>query len=309
MHVQIAHIFDYLNKYDEAWHHLSAAKEFVTQKVKYNAKAHSNWIDSIISTFTPATIMGLAKANVKNSVSPIFIVGMPRSGTSLTEQILCSHPDVHGGGELPYLNEIVSKLHTIIPSTKPWHECVNDLTQNSIERISNMYLEKLPATSSSINFITDKMPHNFFVIGLIRLICPEARIIHCKRNAMDTGLSLYFQDFEEGHDYCANLYDIGTHYHQYERLMNHWKSIYPDSILDVVYEDVVDDPENNIRKMLAFCNLSWHEDCLNFNKGNRAVRTASFDQVHQPLYTKSVERWKNYAHHLDSLKDGLEYGI
>lgn len=309
IHVQIAHIYDYLKEYEKAWDHLVEAKRLIKVTTKYNSKAQSDWIGSIINTFTPETLMKFPQADTRQSIRPIFIIGMPRSGTSLTEQILSAHPEVFGCGELTFLSDIANQIPAIIQSGNPWPLCASELTLNDVNKIRKLYLDKLPSVGHSINFITDKMPHNFFVVGLIRLICPDASIIHCKRNAMDTGLSLFFQDFEEGHDYCANLYDIGTHYYQYRRLMNHWKSIYPDKIYDVNYEDVVEEPEKTIRGLLSFCDLVWDESCLNFNQTGRTVRTASFDQVHQPLYKKSIERWRNYEQHLGDLKNGLELGI
>ena len=309
VYTQMALLYDYLEEYDEAWRHITAAKKISSSGKKYNAVAHAAWIDSIIDTFRPARIAGLPQVQADDSVLPIFIIGMPRSGTSLVEQILSSHPEVYGGGELSHMNDIVDGLPQTLGSGKPWPICVDDISLDELKIIRKQYLEKLPALKTPVGYVSDKMPHNFFVVGLIRMIFPEASIIHCKRNEMDTCLSLYLQDFETGHEYCNSLYDIGTHYQQYQRIMQHWNQVYPDKILELSYEDVVTEPEATLKGLFAYCGLSWHDSFLDFSNRQRAVRTASFDQVHKPLYRKSVGRWHNYQQHLDELKQGLEAGI
>ena len=138
------------------------------------------------------------------------------------------------------------------------------------------------------------------------MLFPGARIIHCVRDPLDTGLSIYFQDFNQGHAYAKSLFDIGVHYHQYRRLMEHWKRVLSRPILEVQYEELIRDQERGSRRMLEFCDLEWDEKCLQFHNLDRAVHTSSYDQVRQPLYTESVARWRNYEPYLEELKEGLQ---
>jgi hypothetical protein len=152
------------------------------------------------------------------------------------------------------------------------------------------------------------MPHNFFALGLIQLLFPDAKIIHCRRQPLDTCISIYLANFQVGHEYSGNLYNIGAHYHQYLRLMEHWRACLSIELFELDYELLVQNPETIIRKMLEYCGLTWNENCLHPHKSSRQVKTASFDQVRQPIYTKSVNRYKNYEEYLDSLKSGLQRG-
>ena len=172
--------------------------------------------------------------------------------------------------------------------------------------MANGYLARLTGLSKQATRITDKMPHNFYLVGLMQLLFPGARIIHCHRNPLDTCLSIYCQDFNEGHDYARDLFALGTHYHQYQRLMDHWRQVISLPIFELAYEELVNDQEEVTRRLLEFCELEWDQRCLEFHKVDRAVQTASNDQVRQPLYKKSVQRWTHYEQYLDDLKAGLE---
>ena len=233
---------------------------------------------------------------------------MPRSGTSLVEQILAAHPDVTACGELPILNDMIKEIPAILKSEKNWPYCISDMTQDQVNFLSEEYIRRLPDKKQQTTFITDKMPHNFFVLGLIQLLFPKAKVIHCRRQPLDTCLSIYFANFHLGHEYSGNLFNTGAHYFQYLRLMEHWRSYLSIELLEMDYELLVNDPELQVRKLLEYCGLSWDENCLHFNKLDRKVKTASFDQVRQPIYTKSIDRWKNYEKYLDNLKSGLERG-
>ena len=189
------------------------------------------------------------------------------------------------------------------------HSRLQDLTQDDLNRLAGSYLDQLNGISTSAERVSDKMPHNFFELGLIQMLFPEAQIIHCNRDPMDTCLSIYFQNFQDGHEYARNLYNIGSHYHQYLHLMEHWRRTLSMPFMDVQYEELVHDPEPVVRQMLKHCNLEWYDGCLEFHKVKRMVRTASYDQVRQPMYTRSVNRWSHYEKHLDELKAGLERGF
>lgn len=296
-------VLDDMKKYDDAFAYYKRGNDAISHLVE--SVGHAKNINDIIEVFSPALFINLPVAKSRGK-RPIFIVGMPRSGTSLTEQIMAAHSNVYAAGELDTLFNISSQMKQDLGGEVAYPLYVKKLNQNNLDDMADVYLNKLNDLSASEEYVTDKMPHNFYLVGLIQLLFPDARVIHCKRDPMDTCLSIYFQDFSDVHSYAKNLFDIGTHYHQYQRLMEHWKQVLTIPILDINYEELVSDQEAVTRRILDFCELDWEENCMQFHKVKRTIDTASFDQVRQPLYTKSVQRWKHYEKHLDELKEGLE---
>ena len=241
---------------------------------------------------------------------PVFIVGMPRSGTSLLEQILASHPSVHAAGELQDIPDIAVSLPSRLGSSLPYPVCLEKATQGVVDDIARSYLKKLEALSpKSATVVTDKMPDNFRHLGLIQLLFPKALVIHCVRDPMDTCLSCYFQNFSGEHDYSYNLRNLGTYYRLYERLMRHWKRVLNLKILDVRYEELVMGTEETTRNILDFCGLPWNARCLEFHKTRRAVVTSSYDQATQPIYHGSLRRWVHYQPYLEPLCNGLQIQV
>lgn len=240
-----------------------------------------------------------------DSQRPVFIVGMPRSGTTLVEQILASHPDVAGGGELVTMAKIAEDLPKRLESVQPYPECLDALTDDAARDMSNDYLARLGEISDGARFVTDKMPNNFEHLGLIALLLPAARIIHCRRRPQATGLSIYFQNFKGRHAYAYDLYDIGRQYRNYQDLMEHWRGVLPLPMLEVDYEDLVGDQEGTSRKLLEFLDLSWTDRVLDFHQTERAVQTASLWQVRQPLYTSALEGWRRYESYMEPFERGL----
>jgi len=171
--------------------------------------------------------------------------------------------------------------------------------------ISKPYLKLLRWHSASAHHVTDKMPGNYLYIGLIAMLFPKAVIIHCERDPMDTCLSIYFQHFAKGHDYSYDLRTIGETYRRYRRLMAHWQQVLPGRIYTSNYEELVSNPEQKARELIAACGLEWNDNCLAFHESKRDVRTASVAQVRQPIYTGSRQRWRNYEKHLGPLKEAL----
>ena len=306
LNIHIARALDSLERYDEAWQYFTKGNK-ITEGL-YDTAGHRLRTEKMMEVFSHMNMMGLAKSSI-DSKRPIFIVGMPRSGTSLVEQILSAHPDVCGGGELTYMSDLRATIMQQAGTDNSWPACARGLKQEDLNRLATSYLDRLNDISESAKRVTDKMPHNFFELGLIQMLFPQAHIIHCNRDPRDTCLSIYFQNFLDGHDYSRNMYHIGVHYHQYLKLMAHWRSHLSMSFLDVQYEELVSDPEAVVRQMLQHCNLQWHDGCLDFHKVKRLVRTASYDQVRQPIYTKSVQRWRHYEKHLSMLEEGLERGF
>jgi hypothetical protein len=226
---------------------------------------------------------------------PVFIVGMPRSGTTLAEQILASHPAVFGAGELPFWG--IALANSLDDST------------THVSSLAHDYRRLLETVSTDALRVIDKMPTNFLALGLIHAALPNARIIHMRRNPIDTCLSIYFQDFETAYSYANDLEDLAHCYGEYRRIMSHWRSVLPqNTILEVPYEGLVEHQELWIRRMLEFIDLPWDPACLNFHQSRRTVSTASSWQVRQPLNNCSVERWRHYEPFLGPLLDLASIG-
>ncbi len=188
---------------------------------------------------------------------------------------------------------------------KPWPQCVNHLNRKILDDVAQEHLDWLGRLAHGKARVTDKMPHNFILLGLIDLLFPEARIIHCQRDPMDNCLSIYFQQFNTDHAYANELASLGSYYRQYERVMAHWRQTLSVPILDVRYEQTVAEAEQSARRIVAFCGLDWDDRCLRFHESGRLVSTPSYDQVRQPIYTKSVARWKHYEKYLEPLRQSL----
>ncbi|MBF0370226.1 MAG: sulfotransferase [Magnetococcales bacterium] len=236
--------------------------------------------------------------------TPIFIVGMPRSGTTLVEQILASHPEVHGGGELPFLADAVrEKLfavgqQSVLPLTA-------QMDRQGFDQLGAAIVGKLRSLSPQARFITDKMPINFLYIGLIRLFLPQAKIIHCVRSPLDTCLSIFRTNFTGDQPFAYDLTELGRFYQLYRQLMTHWHQMFPGAIYDIHYEKIIADQEGESRRLLDHCGLEWDDRCLSFQKTQRTVRTASLEQVRQPIYSNSIGTWKSYEKELQPLIKAL----
>ena len=205
--------------------------------------------------------------------------------------------------------ELITRIVTDLPSTlggqASYPTCLSALTQIQCDHLAQGYLEHLASLSPDAERVTDKMPNNFLHLGLINLLFPEARVIHCVREPRDTCLSCYFQNFGPGLSFSHDLASLGAYYRQYQRLMRHWASVLDIAMMEVGYEELVADQEGVSREMIEFCGLDWDERCLRFHDAKRVVVTASYDQVRQPLYQQSVERWRNYERHLSPLIEAL----
>jgi hypothetical protein len=235
---------------------------------------------------------------------PVFIVGMPRSGTSLVEQILSCHPQVHAAGELREISRLAKDLGLNFEDTDP---DVSDsmLDGDRFTAASEGHLQSLRARAGDATRVTDKMPYNMVNLGLISLLFAGARVIHCRRDPLDSCVSCYFVNFERGNFHTFDLRHMGLYYRRYERLMTHWRNVLDLAMLDVSYEAHVEDPEGTCREILAFLDLDWDPACLRFHASKRYVKTASRDQVNKPIYRSSVGRWRNYEKHLGPLKEAL----
>ncbi len=236
--------------------------------------------------------------------TPIFIVGFPRSGTSLVEQILSSHSSVYGAGELEYISQFVS-FFVDFQNIKTQEEFLRLIDHDKILEFSNMYLDKINTISNGSIYVTDKFPHNFQHLWFISLLFKNVKILHCKRIAEDTCLSCYFKKFTKGHLYIDDMQDLAKHYKSYLKTIELWKSVLPVTIHDISYEELVNNPENEIQNLLSICNLDFEEQCIEFYKTNRPVKTASGIQVREKMYTSSVGKWKKYEQFIGPLLEEL----
>jgi tetratricopeptide (TPR) repeat protein len=270
----------------------------------HDAPGHSRGVDEVLGAWTREAAARLPAPPVRTE-RPVFIVGMPRSGTSLVEQILSSHAAVFGAGELNDIGRAAHALAGPRPGVVALVRSPGPLTRGAVERIEREYMDTLRRLAPSATRVTDKMPTNFLHLGLIAAAFPRSRVIHCVRDAMDTCWSCYTQNFSGNLIFTRDLAALGRFFRDYERLMAHWKAVLDIPILDVVYEDLVRDVEGWSRRMVEFTGLAWDDACLRYHESGRVTRTASNDQVRRPVYTSSIGRWRKYEKHLGPLKAAL----
>lgn len=296
---------DKLGRFDAAFEYYRQGNEL--KPYRYDRSATVRQFDDLIANFSSGKMAAFPKAFMPETV-PLFILGMPRSGTTLVEQILASHPLVFGAGELETMKQLVEKLPATTNSSGPYPFCLDALRQENLQALADEFMRQVLALSAGAQVarITDKMPHNFQHIGLIRLLFPESPIIHCVRDPMDTCLSIYFHDFAGRHPYAYDLESLGHYYRQYQRLMAHWREVLQVPMFEVRYEEMVADQERVSRALVDFCGLGWDERCLRFHKTERLVNTASYQQVRKPIYKSSAGRWRNYERYLRPLQEALE---
>jgi tetratricopeptide (TPR) repeat protein len=292
--------FDDTGNFEEAFVNYRRANELTKMlRPEHDRQQLSQAVDLIIDTFDEEWLLR-ARVDSNHSTRPIFIVGMPRSGTTLAEQILASHPEVFGAGELPFWSAAVSDSAARGNS---------EIGQWALRVLGVQYLKVLHESSSGAPRVVDKMPGNFLYLGLIHAALPNAKIIHVRRNPIDTCLSIYFQNFGAFHTYANDLGDLAHYYSHYARLMDHWRLNLPtDAILDLHYEELVAEPESWSRRMVDFIGLPWDASCLEFHRTDRTVSTFSKWQARQKISRSSVERWRNYRQHVGPLLNLVEAG-
>jgi tetratricopeptide (TPR) repeat protein len=298
----LATAHDVRGNYDEAFRYFEQANS--GKFSRYDPEQQSKKVRKVISFFSPDMYASLQRSSLDTDI-PVFILGMPRSGTSLVEQILATHPKVFAAGETQYLHRLAIECgkNANVPQSD-YPECLEALPRHDLTNYSLQYLEYLQNLSPCAERITDKTPHNFLHIPLITLLFPNARIIHCRRHPLDTCLSCYFRYFSGGNEYSYDLEHLAQHYADYLALMEHWRKL-GIPMLEICYESLVNDQEYWSRKIIEYCGLDWDQKCLEFYKTGREIPSASFDQVTQPIYRGSVYRWKNYAARLDQLRNKL----
>jgi tetratricopeptide (TPR) repeat protein len=301
-------VYDDRKQFDLAFENVAEANRICRRanaRLRYDHAAHEDYIGAIIETGSAVWVAQLTSAHGTDSELPVLIVGMPRSGTTLAEQIISSHPRAHGAGELVYFTSLADLLPAQIPGGDSYPACLKHLGPDISNRIITGYLELLRRHSTSAARVIDKNPFNFLHLGLIAGLFPNAHIIECRRDPLDVCLSIYFQSFNTYSSFAWDLNDIGHYYLQYRRLMRHWRSVFPDRIATLDYELMVDNQETASRELVANCGLEWDDTCLRFHETRRDVKTASVWQVRRPIYQTSKKRWMNYADHISPLRELL----
>ena len=291
--------------YDRAFEHYQAGNSLQRRHVDYDPQNTTAQVDALIAFFTPQRFAELGDRLAVDSDLPIFIVGMPRSGTTLVEQIVASHPAVHGAGELGDLKQIQERLPTLAQSTASFPFCVAQLPAPVARTIAAAYVEKLASLAPQADHVTDKMPWNFHMLGLIAMLWPKAKVIHCRRDPLDTCASCYTRYFATGQPYSWDLAELGHYYREYERLAAHWRRVLPMGVFDVQYEQLVARQEPVSRALIDFCGLDWDDRCLTFHGSARRIRPNPVD-ARKPVYSSSIGRWRRFADHLTPLRLALQ---
>jgi tetratricopeptide (TPR) repeat protein len=291
---------DNAGQYEEAFPYLATANALQRQQLaeageSFDAVAFGHEIDNLIAR-CPSTLFTAAAEWGNRSELPVFIVGVPRSGTSLVEQIVASHTHAFGGGErkdIAHISDVIRNYNHARP--------IEEWDVDFARRLADDHITKLKRLAPEALRITDKMPDNVLHLGTIAVLFPMARVIFCRRNICDTCLSLYFQRFEEGNAFSYDLADCARRFLEIERLAGHWRQVLPIRMLTVNYEAVVADPVGEGRRMIEFLGLEWEPGCREFHRTERPILSASVWQVRQPVFTRSVGRWRHYARHLQPL--------
>ncbi len=303
-HFALARMFDVMADYQQAFSHYRQGNMLAGRE--FDAEGQRRLIQEVIYHYGPDQIGdGLGPV----SDLPVFIVGMPRSGTSLVEQILSSHSGVFGAGELGDISSIIAHCQTLDPDHRQYPVYRPGLEAEHYQGLGQRYLQRLTEVADNSGpaplRVIDKHPLNFQYLGFIFELLPAARVIHTRRNPLDTCLSCYFQNFSNGQDYSFDLHTLAEFYKDYRRLMLHWQQLYSHRIYHLDYERLVSDQENESRRLVEFLGLDWEETILDFHSTEREVKTASFLQVRQPLYKKSVDRWRRYQPFITELANDL----
>jgi tetratricopeptide (TPR) repeat protein len=304
--------FAYAKALDDRGHHERALEHYITggrmkrAQLEYTEADTFGFFDSIRAAF-PKELFENRKYAGFDDDRPVFIVGMPRSGSTLVEQILSSHPDLYGAGEVKYLSRALGQLRDRFPSLPKYPEMVGKITPAQLEIVAKNYQQALSNGAGEAKKITDKLLTNYFFLGLINLLFPKAKVIHTQRDPVDTCLSGFTKLFKDDMPHSYDLGELGRYYGKYRELMGHWEKVLPEGFMTTVqYEDVVADTEKEAKRLIKFLGLPWNDKCVDFHKSDRPVKTASVAQVRKPIYKTSVKRWKKYGERLQPLVDAID---
>ena len=302
LHFALAKALDDVGCYDESFATYASGNRLQASIMHYDEELQLSSGQRLMQIMDRDFFAMKKRAAIQETKTPIFIVGMPRSGTTLIEQVLSNHPQVYGAGEISLLKDVI-RDGTMGPAQIHGSRFILELTEEDHQAMGDHYLRELWKQAPDLRYITDKTTSNFYLVGMIHLILPQAKIIHAVRNPMDSCLSCFCLLFKKGLEFTYDLETLGRYYVHYQQLMRHWHSVLPEgTILDMHYEDMVADLAGTSRRMMGHIGLPWDDNCLAFYESKRVVRTASVAQVRKPIYSSSVGRWKRFAAHLDPLK-------
>ncbi len=291
--------------YDRAWHYYDTGNRKQRQQVFHDPVAFEVRHEEIIKAFDREFLERLAGLGFE-SAAPIFIVGLPRSGSTLVEQILASHSQVEGTQELPTLSRLAASIGRYRRDQKQYPHTVRDLRGRDFRAYGRQYVEESSAFRMTAKpYFTDKLPNNFSHVGLIHLILPNAKIINTRRHPFDNCLGAYKQLFAKGQDFTYDMTELAVYYRKYHETVQHWHRVLPGKVLDVHYEETVTDLDTQVRRILAHCGLPFEEACVRFHETDRPIKTASSEQVRQPIYTRSLGYWRHYEKHLGIWQEEL----
>ena len=309
LHNGLAYYFHGNKAWEQAAYHMSEANRLQWQALSqrnwdYDRAKHKKYFEQIKTTFNQDYFQNL-NTNNNDSEMPVFIVAMPRSGTTLTEQILARHPNVLGIGERNFANQFLTQLSTGNKDSQSALSQLPNAAASALKKLASLYLLKLNTlkseeNKSQITHVVDKMPDNYSNIGWILTLFPKAKIIHCRRDPRDVALSCWMTQFGKI-QWASRMDDLIDRIHQYQEMMSHWRKVIPDRFIEINYEDLVTDQEHVSKHMINYLGLNWDEACLKFYESDRIVRTASITQVREPIYTKSVNKWQKYAPYIPEL--------
>lgn len=305
VHAVVANLLDRLGQYDQAFVH--ATQSNVLRGGTYEPHRVERFISRMMDYFTRHRIACLSRSTLQTE-QPVFLIGMPRSGSTLIEQILCSHPKVAGGGEVPWMFDAGIESARRAGGDTEFPGSLDRLSISDLDALAGQYLAKISSVAPQADRFTDKMLSNYLNLGLIALLFPQARIIHCSRDPMDTCVSCYMTNFATGHEFTRRLDWLGHFYRHYRLLMDHWLTVLRQPMLEVRYEALVQDPQTQSRRIFDFIGLGWDEQCLRFYENKRPITTSSAQQVRRPIYSSSVGRWRHYEKQLMPLRRELERG-
>jgi tetratricopeptide (TPR) repeat protein len=304
LHFALARTWDSLKDTAQASSHLEAGNRLKRAAINYDEPRQTRFFADFARIFDADFIARHALDS--GDPRPVFIVGMPRSGTTLVEQILASHPQVHGAGEVHVLRNVLREELPPDPGDFALPEGLAGLDRAAFARAAARYGAWLDVVAPTAARVTNKLPGNMVLVGLMALLYSRAKIIHCSRDPLDTCFSCYSKLFTTGHPFAYEQGELGRFYRMYDAMMAHWRTALPGRMLELRYEDLVADLEPQARRLVAHLELPWDEACLRFHESSRVVRTASLAQVRQPIYKDSVGRWKRYEKELAPLKAALE---
>lgn len=303
LHFAAGKIYDDIGETDKAFTHYREGN--AAKGVTYDSATSQKRHEDVAQVFTEAFLRDRFGAGCDSEL-PIFVVGMPRSGTTLVEQIIASHPRAVGAGELPDISSIAGSFTGIVGGeSQPFPFCMPSVPDKALRGLGEAYVRRRRSFEATAERIVDKAPLNYFHLGVIALLFTKARIIHCRRHPIDTCLSCYFQNFVDTQPYSFDLATLGAYYRDYRAMMEHWRRVLPLPIYELDYERLVAEPEREIPALIEFCGLDWDPACADFHRTKRPIETASRWQVRQPVYRSSVRRWRRYETHLGPLLEAL----